>query len=72
MGYAENDGESVPGTVGLAAPIYSAEGHVIAAISITAPESLCSLKKLRAFIPILTSVALKLSRELGFRKTVGL
>jgi DNA-binding IclR family transcriptional regulator len=72
VGYAENDGESVPGTVGLAAPIYSAEGHVIAALSITAPESLCSLKKLRAFIPVLTSTAVRLSRDLGYRKRANL
>jgi len=71
MGYAENDGESVPGTVGLAAPVHSAEGRVAAALSITAPESLCSLKKLRVFIPVLTSVAAKLSKELGFRKTAS-
>ncbi len=71
-GYAENDGESVPGTVGLAAPVYSAEGLVIAALAITAPESLSSLKNLRAFIPILTSTATKLSRDLGFRKTANL
>ena len=69
LGYAESDGESIRGTVGLAAPVYSSSGKVIAAMCITAPESLCTLKQLRTFIPILTRAAAKLSRDLGFRKS---
>jgi DNA-binding IclR family transcriptional regulator len=69
LGYAESDGESVRGTVGIAAPVYSSNGRVTAAICITAPESLCTLKKLKSFVPMLTGVAGKLSRDLGFRKS---
>ena len=69
LGYAEGDGESVRGTVGIAAPVYSSNARVIAAICITAPESLCTLKQLRSFIPMLMEAAAKLSRELGFQKS---
>ncbi len=68
LGYAESDGESIRGIVSLAAPVYSANGQVVAALCITAPESLSTLKQLRTFIPLLKDVAAKLSRELGFRK----
>ncbi|MCI0446125.1 IclR family transcriptional regulator, partial [bacterium] len=68
QGYAESDGESVRGTVGVAAPVYSSNGKVIAALCITAPESLCTIKQLRSFIPMLIRAAAKLSRDLGFRK----
>jgi DNA-binding IclR family transcriptional regulator len=68
LGYAESDGESIRGTVGLAAPVYSSSRKVIAAMCITAPESLCTLKELRTFIPMLMRAAAQLSRDLGFRK----
>jgi DNA-binding IclR family transcriptional regulator len=69
LGYAESNGESVPGTVGLAAPVYSWNGQVTGALCISAPESLCTLKQLRAFIPLLRGAAARLSSDLGFRKT---
>jgi IclR family transcriptional regulator, KDG regulon repressor len=68
LGYAENDGEAVRGTVGIAAPVYSSNGQVIAALAITAPESLCTLKQLKNFIPMLIREAAMLSRDLGFQK----
>jgi DNA-binding IclR family transcriptional regulator len=69
LGYAESDGESVRGTVGLAAPVYFSNGQGAAALCISAPESLCTLKQLRTFIPMLTGAAKRLSGDLGFRKT---
>ena len=69
LGYAETDGEAVRGTVGIAAPVYSSNGQVIAALAITAPESLCTLKQLKNFVPMLTREAARLSRDLGFQKT---
>ena len=72
LGYGESDGESVRGTVALAVPVHSSNGEVIAALAITAPESLCTLKQLKAFIPMLMGAAASLSRDLGFRKTATL
>lgn len=37
-GYAESHGESIVGTRGLAAPIFSRSGHVSASIGVSAPE----------------------------------
>ena len=68
LGYAESDGESIRGTVGLAAPVYLANGQVGATLCITAPESLSTLRQLRVFIPMLKGAAARLSRDLGYRK----
>jgi DNA-binding IclR family transcriptional regulator len=70
LGYAESDGESIPGTVGLAAPVRLPTGRVGAALCITAPESLCPLRKLKALVPMLKRAAVGLSRDLGYREKV--
>jgi DNA-binding IclR family transcriptional regulator len=70
LGYAESDGESIRGTVGLAAPVWLPTGRVGAALCITAPESLCPLRKLKALIPMLKRAAAGLSRDLGYREKI--
>jgi IclR family KDG regulon transcriptional repressor len=71
LGYAESDGESIRGTVGLAAPVWLPTGRVGAALCITAPESLCPLKRLKVLIPMLKQAAAGLSRDLGYRQRIG-
>jgi IclR family KDG regulon transcriptional repressor len=70
LGYAESDGESIRGTVGLAAPVWLPTGRVGAALCITAPESLCPLKRLKALVPMLKQAAAGLSRDLGYREKI--
>jgi len=70
LGYAESDGESIRGTVGLAAPVWLPTGRAGAALCITAPESLCPLRKLKALVPMLKQAAARLSRDLGYREKV--
>ena len=37
-GYAVSTGERTPGAVGIAAPIYAADGRVVGSVGITLPE----------------------------------
>lgn len=68
QGYAMTRGEALLGVVGLATPIWGPDGHVKAALALTTPESLCSAKQLKEFLPLMKSAAGRLSRDLGFRE----
>ncbi|MGH7832942.1 MAG: IclR family transcriptional regulator [Candidatus Binatia bacterium] len=67
-GYAISDGEALRGVIGLAVPIRAAGGAVKGALALTAPESLCSMTKLKTFIPLLRQAGERLSRDLGCRE----
>jgi DNA-binding IclR family transcriptional regulator len=67
-GYAMTCGEALLGVLGLATPVWGADGHVKAALALATPESLCSARQLKGFLPLMKSAAERLSRDLGFRQ----
>ena len=67
-GYAIDDEEYKPGVRCIAAPVYNADGIVIAAIGISGPGSRMTKKKLPALSKIVSEVGENLSSSLGFLK----
>lgn len=70
-GYAVSDGEALRGVIGLAVPVRLEGGAVKAAIALTAPESLCSMTKLKTLIPLVKQAGERLSRDLGYRREIA-
>ena len=64
-GYAESHGESIAGTRGLAAPIFSRTGHVSASIGISAPEHRVQGIARENMVGLLLRAADALTQELG-------
>lgn len=58
--------ESEPGMVGLAAPIFNAQGEVVAAVGIGGPVQRLNKKNLKAFTPMVMQAAQAISVRLGF------
>lgn len=69
-GYSVSRGEALQGVVGLAVPVWGREGSVKAALALTTPESLCSVKQLKEFLPAIKDAAERFSRDLGYRDKV--
>lgn len=66
-GYAVDNEEFSPGVVCLGAPIFNAQGHVVASLSITAPIQRVSLEELeRRYASLLVKTCLAISQELGY------
>jgi len=65
QGYAESRGESISGTIGIAAPIFGRSGHVAASIGISAPEHRAEGPRHAAMIELLLHAAATLTQELG-------
>lgn len=65
QGYAVDREENEPGTCCVAAPVWAAEGRVIAAISISGAAMHITERRQRELVPLLTRTALAVSRELG-------
>lgn len=64
-GYAVNDEELLPGYVSLAAPVYDASHHTVAAISITLPADRAHAEKDAAYTGPLCDAARKTSLLMG-------
>ncbi len=67
LGYAVNDGEWLEGVCGISAPIHSGQRQAIAAIGITALKERVSRQALKGFANLVRDVAMRISRELGYR-----
>lgn len=68
-GYALNNEELIPGLRAVAAPIFSAEGNIEAAINMPVFSQLVTLEELtKKFAPMLMETAKKISEARGFRK----
>jgi DNA-binding IclR family transcriptional regulator len=68
LGYSITRGEALLGVVGLKAPVFGGDGEVKAALALTTPESLCSAKGLKEFLPLMRDAAGQLSHDLGYRE----
>jgi IclR family KDG regulon transcriptional repressor len=66
-GYAVDDGESEQEMRGLAAPVWDANGAVIAAVGLAGPVPRLSKKSLRSFTPWVIAAAHGISARLGYR-----
>lgn len=64
-GYAINSGEWRESVRGVGAPVWNGEGKVVAAIGISGPATRLSGRVLQAHGPLVRSVGLRLSAELG-------
>ena len=64
-GYAVNDQELAVGHRSLAVPVFSYNGNVAAALSVSVPTARVSLTDLQRFLPALLTAADKISRDLG-------
>ncbi len=64
-GYAVNDQELAVGHRSLAVPVFSYNGKVAAALSVSVPTARVSLVNLQRFLPALLTTAEKISRDLG-------
>lgn len=70
LGYSVSRGEALQGVVGIAVPVRGSDGEVKAALALTTPESLCSAKELKEFLPLMKEVAERFSMDLGFREAI--
>jgi DNA-binding IclR family transcriptional regulator len=66
-GYAVDNEENEPGIHCVSAPIFSGEGGVVAAMSVTAPVSRIDRETLLSFVPALREATNGTSHELGWR-----
>jgi len=68
-GMAVNDEELAPGVHSIAAPIRSRSGEVVAAIDMTAHESMITVEELGVSLsPHLIAAAARVSARLGYRR----
>ncbi len=65
-GYALDQGETVVDMTSVAAPIFDRDGHVVAAISVSAEKDRFTADILRQTIKYLTGRALFISRQIGY------
>ncbi len=68
LGYSITHGEALLGVVGLAVPVWGREGQVKAALALATPESLCSAKQIKEFLPVMKDAAMRFSHDLGYRE----
>ncbi|MGH8617752.1 MAG: IclR family transcriptional regulator [Burkholderiales bacterium] len=68
-GYSINDGEWMEGVCGVAAPVHNSHRLGIAAIGITALKERTNRQVLKHFTGLVREVALRVSRELGYRES---
>jgi IclR family KDG regulon transcriptional repressor len=65
-GYAVNWGEWVESVRGIAAPIFDANGNVIAALNLSIPAERLDKKAVTRLAPLVTGTATQISRGLGY------
>ncbi len=63
LGYALSNGEVIPGTYGIGAPIMSRKGKAVAALSISAPIQRMEEARRRKTIALVVSAAKKITTE---------
>lgn len=66
-GYAHTVGQKMPGAVGIAAPVFGADGNVEASISLTIPEIRFQVARAQSLYNIIVEQASALSYALGYR-----
>ena len=71
-GFAVNDQELAVGHRSLAVPVFSYNGTVAAALSVSVPAARVPLDDLKGFLPTLLTAADKISRDLGAPATSSL
>ncbi|RDU97208.1 IclR family transcriptional regulator [Trinickia dinghuensis] len=64
QGYATNDSEYAIGVVGAAVPVFGQSDRVIACLSLSAPKARKSLEDITLHVPLLQSVAQRITRIL--------
>jgi DNA-binding IclR family transcriptional regulator len=67
LGYAEEEGENEEGAACVGAPIFDEDGAVVAGLSISAPASRLGAERKRQMVPVLISMARRISVTLAFR-----
>jgi IclR family transcriptional regulator, acetate operon repressor len=67
QGFACSDGERQEGAGSVAAPVFGVDGMVKGAISVCGPVARVDAAARDRFVPLLTSAADRISRELGWR-----
>ena len=65
-GYALDDQENEPGIHCVAAPVFSGEGDVVGALSVTAPVTRIDKDTLLSFVPALLQATTSTSQQLGW------
>lgn len=70
-GYVCTRGQKMPGAVGIGAPVFSGNGHVIGSICITVPQTRFDPKSERRLAGLTVNAAARLSAALGFRQSTG-
>ena len=68
LGYSMTRGETLLGVIGLAVPVWGRDGQVKASLALTTPESLCSVTRIKEFLPLMKKAADKLSHDIGYRE----
>jgi IclR family KDG regulon transcriptional repressor len=68
LGYSMTRGEALLGVIGLAVPVWGRDGQVKASLALTTPESLCSAKGVKEFLPLMKKAADGLSYDIGYRQ----
>ncbi len=69
QGYATTVGERFPGASAVAAPIFGADGSVIAAVNVSGPNDRFTASRRAECIRRVTRAALAISRAMGYRPT---
>lgn len=64
-GHAIDDEESELGMRGVAAPVFDAQGHAVAAVGLAGPSQRLTKKSLRRFAPLVIETAQAISTRLG-------
>lgn len=64
QGYALSDGEVIPGTFGIGAPVVSRTSQIVAALSLSAPTHRLKIRKQDAVIELVVETARRISTRL--------
>jgi DNA-binding IclR family transcriptional regulator len=67
-GYAVSRGEQADGVAAISAPVFAANGHVLAALSILGPSTRMSDAVMTKLRPMVLAAALEISEALGYQK----
>jgi DNA-binding IclR family transcriptional regulator len=67
-GYTVSRGEQADGVAAISAPVFAANGHILAALSILGPSARMSDRTMAKLRPIVIGAALEISEALGYKK----
>ena len=68
-GYSESDGEAIVGTRGIAAPIFSFSGRIVASLGASVPRLRGEGSPRQQLISLLTDAARRITREITAQET---